>query len=152
MSTHVGVTATREGLTRAQKATAKDLLSKVEGTERWLHHGDCKGGDKDLCAIAKDLGFLLESHPPYDHRLRAYVPSDIVNVTKPYAVRNLDIAHAGKYLIAAPKESSFQIRGGTWMTIGMALAAGCIVDVIWPSGSVFRMPPLKKAGHTKEPE
>lgn len=138
-SLHIGCTATRRGLTEAQKGAITRLLFDMKvnlggACEVWLHHGDCVGGDAQICAIARDLGFKLYSHPPTNPKHRAYIPSDIVAEAKPYADRNLSIVHYSSQIIAGPHEPVRQKRGGTWMTLGMAERAKLQTCVVWPDG------------------
>lgn len=146
MIVHVGCTATREGITLDQLASVRFILTdiiKVRPGEWWLHHGDCVGGDKDISFIARRNGGKLESHPPSNSRLRAFVESDIVNPVKEYMDRNLDIVIASEFLIDCPKQSERQTRGGTWRTVGLGERYKKTGWIVCPSGSFTDLEPWK---------
>lgn len=132
--TILGFTGTREGMTEAQKTTVQALLADPSVVE--VHHGDCLGADNDLDALARRQRVGRVIHPPSDPKLRAWCCSEIALMPeKPYLDRNRDIVDACDTLIATPKESTPQGRGGTWYTVGYARLQGKRLVIIWPDGS-----------------
>lgn len=118
---HVGVTASRHGLTGKQVTRAHALLAMWSAEPVTLHHGDCVGGDEALVGLARPLGYIVHAHPPAEPRLRAWANSDITEGVLPYLVRNRAIVDASRYLIACPG-SATPNRSGTWRTIRYAQA------------------------------
>lgn len=141
----IGLTASRFGLTEAQKITAANLLdSALE-----VHHGDCVGGDADLHNIvrAQSDSAKIVIHPPSNDRLRAFCGGEETREPKPYLERDQEIVNETEMLLAFPR-TSFEIRkSGTWATVRMARKAGIPVIVVWPDGSAG---PGDKAEQTQE--
>lgn len=135
----LGVSATRDGMTRLQAETACMVLSILfDKGARWLAHGDCQGGDEQLATFWRShLGGKLERHPPTNPVLRAFVESDVTLAPLPYLQRNDVIARRSRHLVAAPKNMSG--KGGTWYTIRAADRLGKPVSIIKPDGSVQRL-------------
>jgi hypothetical protein len=147
---HVGVTASRNGLTGEQVKQAHALLQLWAGPpplppitlpKATLHHGDCVNGDEALVGLARPLGYLIHGHPPANPVLRAWVDSDITDAVLPYLVRNRAIVDASRYLIACPG-SAIPNRSGTWRTVRYAReqkAAGVELGlfVIGPKGEAI---------------
>jgi hypothetical protein len=140
---HVGVTASRHGLTGEQVKQAHALLQlwAAEPVTLTLHHGDCVGGDEALVGLARPFGYLLHSHPPTEPRLRAFIDSHFTEGVLPYQVRNRAIVDASRYLIACPG-SAMPNRSGTWRTVRYAReqkAAGVELGlfVIGPKGEAI---------------
>lgn len=131
----VGFTGTRYGMTDAQKAAVASLLERV--APRWCHHGDCLGADADFHYLAKRAGAAVMIHPPSDPKLRARLVGDDIAEEKPYLDRNRDIVNASTILVATPKESTPQGKGGTWFTIGYARLQGKRVTIVWPDGTTL---------------
>jgi hypothetical protein len=131
----IGFTGTREGMTNPQAKSFVEWLEPLNGNFV-LHHGDCVGADADAAFWTVELGGELVIHPPSDPRLRAFTDDGTVRPAKPYLDRNRDIVDACDRLIAAPKETDWQDRGGTWYTIRYADKAGKPVTIIWPDGRV----------------
>ena len=130
LSTHVGFTGSRDGMTAAQKQRLAEVLLPFD----CLHHGDCVGSDAEANGIAGKLGLRTEAHPPLCETLRAFCRSDIVHVPKGYHVRNYDIVTVTAELVAAPGDGAPSV--GTWSTVRKAKAAGKPVTIIWPDGSI----------------
>lgn len=136
----IGFTGTRDGMTRAQKDVFASLLARMKPTE--FHHGDCKGSDEEahymVCRLSPLTRIVI--HPPSIDTLRAYCRVTDNPSTRcpalPYLVRNQNIVLNSKTLIATPKESSEQLRGGTWSTIRYAKKMAKRVIVIWKDGLV----------------
>lgn len=133
----VGFTGTREGMTIQQKVTVLKILRDI--SPDWGHHGDCVGADADFHASCRALGIKVKGHPPIKPDFRAYCEFDEQNVPKAYYARNRDIVQeAPDLLIATPKESKEQPKGGTWYTVGYASSVKRYTIIVWPDGSMER--------------
>jgi len=135
----VGITATRHGLTDAQRLTLGTALAdawlKDEGSiAHRFHHGDCVGGDVEGAQIARRQGYRVVAHPPINPRLRAYWPSDEVLPERDYHARNRAIVDASWLVIGCP-DGPERDRSGTWSTIRYARQTSARVVVIMPDGS-----------------
>jgi hypothetical protein len=128
-----GFTATREGLTVAQKLALRNFLFGEAGE---FHHGDCLGGDSDGHDIAQECGYWIVGHPPLSDALRAFRQCDVVRAARPYLQRDRDIVEETVALIAAPKEFDEQPRGGTWYTVRYARKLGRAIVLILPDGKI----------------
>jgi hypothetical protein len=71
---HLGFTGTRHGMTEAQLAAYRTLITEIG--PHTLHHGDCIGSDAMANAASRATGNRTESHPPLVTAMRAYVPVD----------------------------------------------------------------------------
>lgn len=129
---HLGVTASRDGITDAQKEAARRLFSDFQE----LHHGDCVGGDADLHHIGRTANMRIIVHPPADDRLRAFCDTDEEREPQPYLVRNRDIVSESDVVMAFPKEFEEQRRGGTWATVRMARLSKKPLIIVYPDGTV----------------
>lgn len=129
----VGFTGTREGMTQPQRTKVYRLLRELAPT--WAHHGDCIGADDQFHELARLAGAKIMLHPPEKPDLRAFRIGDYTAEEKHYLERNRDIVDACEVLIATPKESTPQYRGGTWYTIGYARLQGHKTVIVWPDGS-----------------
>jgi hypothetical protein len=145
---HIGVTATRAGLSPAQKQLGGWVLQGLRDLQgaRTLHHGDCIGGDAEVAEIARALGFRLISHPCNLDAYRAFVDSDEELPAKDPTERNHDIVDACGYLLGfSPAEQEIQ-RSGTWQTIRYARRLGRPRWVIGPSGVEIERQQVPGAG------
>lgn len=129
----VGVTGTRDGLSRKQRTTAYALLLDLQPDV--LHHGDCKGVDEEMCEMATALQIRTISHPPEVERFRAHCPSDITWRPRAYLARNHDIVICIDHLLAFPNGTESQ-RSGTMTTVRYAEKAMKRVTVVRPDGSI----------------
>jgi hypothetical protein len=138
----VGFTGTRFGMNQYQYNSYCDLVAKLKPKE--LHHGDCVGAD-DQSAIGIrsciERGLLTDCkiicHPPLDESHRAFNKfHEEMREPKTHFARNRDIVDETEVLIACPKDTERQERGGTWYTYDYALKKGKTVYVIWPNGTV----------------
>jgi len=142
---HVGCTATRLGLSQAQLIRIEGIMLDVTRAHRQVafHHGDCVGGDEQLDAKAKRMGWHRVAHPGPRSGWSANCDTDERRAIKPYMPRNRDIIDESPDLvIAAPYEMEPQFCGGTWRTIAMArraLAAGKLkrLVVVGRDGSIL---------------
>jgi hypothetical protein len=150
---HLGVTATRRGLTDSQ---AENLVALFAGSGTHVpivfHHGDCIGGDAEAHGLALQLDEVscIEIHPPLDPKHRAFCgpgnpPRKPVSVRepKPYLERNRDIVDASETLVVLPGEAYQVMRSGTWSTWRYAARLGRPFVFVYPSGFVTseRPPP-----------
>jgi hypothetical protein len=125
---HIGFTGTRHGMTDLQQDEMKRWLASVIkiafGPKNVVaHHGDCLGADEDFHEICRRLEIAVHLHPPAEDRWRAFVPVyDAIEPVKPFALRNLAIVQASRYMLATPKSLPSEPRGqgGTWQTIRIA--------------------------------
>lgn len=129
--TVAGVTGTRHGMTTAQAAAFRELLTTIDAAV--LHHGDCVGVDAHAHAIARELGLYVIGHPPIADGLRAFCDCDELRPPKPFMMRNREIAHAVQRLIGVP-EGVQRVRSGTWATIRIALRMELPTMIIYPDG------------------
>jgi hypothetical protein len=127
MRNHVGFTGTQRGMSRTQLVALAILLNRlhVDGCTHF-HQGDCIGGDAEAHAIANEIGYVIEVHPPTNDSKRAHTERlatkhpIILHEPKPYLVRNHEIVDACSYMVAAPFEMTEQLRSGTWATVRYA--------------------------------
>src|SRR5262245_55054500 len=129
---HVGFTGTQVGLTVAQAESLTDILRQLRKQGfRWLHHGDCIGGDSEANEIARSLTYRIHGHPPELVGKRAFCVVDRESNPRPYLVRNRDIVKVVELLIACPKEKVEQRSSGTWTTVGYARAWNVQIQFIF---------------------
>lgn len=130
----LGLTATRKGITAAQRDAFAALLKNWQISE--LHHGDCTGGDEQADALARAAGVKIVIHPPDSRRLRAFCfrVGDEIREPKSYLVRNHDIVNESDRLVALPFGRTEVLRSGTWATIRYAHKQGKPVFIIHHDG------------------
>jgi len=130
----VGVTGTTRGMTTAQKQKLVENLLGVTD----LHHGDCVGSDADAHDLVRLVrpDIKITSHPPVNHKLRAFKQADFSWEPKPYLERNKDIARSCQALIATPAGYTELRRSGTWATVRYAVNARKPVLIIYPDGTL----------------
>lgn len=130
----VGFTGTQRGLTALQAAALAALLATWP--RGWFHHGDCIGADAQAHAIALELGWYVELHPPTDPKKRAFCKgATVVRPTLPYLVRNQNIVTASAVMIATPGEFEEQLRSGTWSTVRRSRKAERPLALVYPDGT-----------------
>lgn len=139
MTLHVGITATRQGLTIAQEKTLLAELTRL--FERaygvvTFHHGDCIGGDATSHDLAMEIGYRVTVHPPDDPKLRAFKQGHVILPERPYLIRNHDIVDATSILLGCPESHEEKLRSGTWATIRYARKNHHQVTVIQPNGDL----------------
>jgi len=132
----VGFTGTRFGMNSIQKRAFEILILQIQPYE--FHHGDCKGADFEAQLIVKHIrqhrlmGIKIIIHPPENDRLREFCEGDEIRPPLPYHMRNTNIATETDRLIAAPRESKEQKRGGTWFTVRYSRKLEREVIILWP--------------------
>lgn len=133
LNDHVGLTATRDGVSAAQKARGYAIIAGY----LFLHHGDCKGGDEAIHRMAISRGGIkIIVHPPLSPIFRAFCVGDETRPPKDYLVRDRDIVNETSRLVALPRGMSEELRSGTWATVRFAKRAGKPVTIVFPDGSV----------------
>lgn len=134
MTLSIGFTGTRQGMSPDQWRGVADLIDRLLVRQHdditipcVVRHGLCVGGDAEFHEIVRPLpGSHIIGHPgpEWPHgELCARVECDEVMPPQPYPVRNAAIVESSQVMIAAPYELEMQPRGGTWMTVRMALRA-----------------------------
>lgn len=139
MTTHIGITGTREGCTPGQRDALMRVMRRVyhrrepEHEEVVFHHGDCIGVDDEAHTMAEDFGFWTVIHPPINDKYRAYNVGDFSREPEQYLVRNQAIVNEVSLLIVVPSgPEADNPRSGTWATYRMAVKAGVETVVIEP--------------------
>jgi hypothetical protein len=134
---HVGITATRKGLTQTQKTILRGSLKDMQDWEgaHVFHHGDCLGGDVDGAEIARELGYKIVAHPPENPKLRAYDKADEVREPLSYLARNRNIVDETGTLFACP-DGPERPHSGTWLTVRYARKVGARYQLIGPTGGL----------------
>lgn len=135
MTTIVGFTGTRHGMTEAQKTSVSGLLENIMISG--IHHGCCIGADAEVHSIATMKNIPVLKHPPIDTRFLGHCPGGYSFPAKAYHPRNRDIVDMSNWLIAAPWDNEEQLTGGTWMTVRYARVQKLpAIFIVWPSGLV----------------
>jgi len=131
-----GVTGTQHGWTEAQRVQFTLMVSEMDIIE-W-HHGDCVGVDEQASLVVRRRfgQGVIHSHPPDNPKKRAWVPSGMIHIEKPYLDRNDDIVDAIETLFAIPQGYKNVVRSGTWYTYREAIKQSRQVILILPSGEV----------------
>lgn len=135
---HIGYTGPRRGMTQVQKAVLQQRLCYFHEVN--IHHGDCEGGDEQMDAIARALGFDITLHPPIAKYARAYCEKRGPTTVRPareFIDRNHDIVDECERMFATPAQREEQWKGsGTWATIRYTRLVGKPLTIIWPDGEV----------------
>ena len=128
----IGVTGTREGANDAQlRRIGAYMMSLGSGHE--LHHGDCKGVDVEVAAIARYLGWRIVCHPPKSNEQQGYYGGDEVREPRGYLQRDRQIVDETELLIVVPLQDEWQNKGGTWYTHDYAVKKGKPVKIFYPN-------------------
>jgi hypothetical protein len=136
---HIGFTGTQDGMTPYQ---AEKVWMLVRYRYFYGHHGDCIGADKEFDSIVRAAaGFSgMVIHPCDIESKRAYCtahyPCDATREVLPPLARNRVIVNESDCIIATPKETSMQLRSGTWTTVRYALEAHRPVAIVFPNGGL----------------
>jgi len=143
---HIGITATRLGVTGPQAKAILDVLRYNAMTKDLvglcMHQGCCVGGDEQITIMAATLGTIpIVAYPPtiktYESKLAVALSSTIM-ADQDYLVRNQSIVDASDLLIVAPKGDRQRLRSGTWSTYRYAIKSNVETLVILPDGSYFK--------------
>lgn len=130
----IGLTATRHGMTAAQKHAFREFGA---GRDCQLHHGCCVGGDSDGHFIAREFDWWVVGHPPIEPYLIARLRCDELRKPEAYLVRNRNIVDKVQIMLVVPQEMEEQQRGGTWSTFRYAIRIGKPTGLILPDGKVI---------------
>lgn len=132
MIVHIGITATRKGMSEKQQTRLANVFRDhlKRGNQVVLHHGDCIGGDEQADAIARSVGreypdsVMIIIHPPVNDKYRAFCcqEGDKQYPPKTYLARDCDIVDAVDEMYGGPRDhTKEEFRGsGTWTTIRYA--------------------------------
>lgn len=141
----IGVTGTRESLTREQGQALLVVMTGLGPRGSWLHHGVCQGADAGAHFMARRLGWQIHGHPGVDHRGQSPHRAQhlLGSLTEcdaelPYGERNRVIVSWAHRLLACPlypEHHPKSLRSGTWQTVRMARDLLVPVTVIMPDGS-----------------
>lgn len=144
--THIGWTASRNGLSPAQEMVARIVLTDLRSRRgaTTLRHGDCIGGDVHGAAVAKCFGYRIVAHPghprgnPNDDSMRGYFPgNDEIRSPDEYLARDRTIVKVADALLAFPPSETDPGRGGTWYTARYAIKLDKPRLIITPSGRIY---------------
>lgn len=146
---HIGGSATRQGLSKAQKEAVCRVFVGflLEHTIRFeqskrvqdsiiFHHGDCINGDAFLHEAASECNFGIVIHPPENAALRAYKAAPLILPPKPYLERNRDMIDVCETMLICPDTESYRVKSGTWYTWRHAGLQKKRVILITPSGTI----------------
>lgn len=138
----VGFTGTRYGMTPEQKITLRTFAREAINTMTHFAHGDCVGADDEAANIIYEFvpRVHITVHPPLEQEYRAHNPHyQEMREAKTHFARNRDIVDGCNILLATPKDTERQDKGGTWYTIDYARKKGKDVLIIWPNGSALHL-------------
>ena len=140
------LTATRRGITSAQRAAVPGLLAAYPTT---LLHGGAPGGDEELHELISGLrGFLVSNcqvevypanasrHMFWKDKARFAPFALTVQPPEHPLVRNQIMATRADHVLACPETAHEVLRSGTWTTVRAARRAGHRVTIIEPDGTV----------------
>ena len=133
-SVHLGMTGTRDGMTKEAKVSFCKFLEGQEITEG--HHGDCKGADTDFHSELEKRKIRIVVHPPTNSKARSFCKGAKICKPKPYLVRNCTIVEATEMLVAFPPTKKEILRSGTWSTIRYAKKKRRKIIIFHKEGSV----------------
>ena len=127
----IGVTGTREGANEQQLLEVIKFMESL-GSGHELHHGDCKGVDIQVAAVAKVLGWRIVCHPPKTTEQQGYFGGDEMREPLGYLQRDRNIVDETETLIVVPLQNEWQPKGGTWYTHDYAKKKNKPVTVFYP--------------------
>lgn len=135
---HIGMTGTREGMTKLQSENFKSFITSMDlhtsSAVTTLHHGDCIGADTDAHNIATKHELETEIHPPIKDDVRAYNEGTRSHEPKGYFERNRDIVNSSDWMFGFPVTDFETPKGGTWYTINYAKKTKTPLTIIFPNG------------------
>lgn len=128
----MGFTGTQRGMTAKQLREFREMLHYGMPVE--FHHGDCIGADEEAhnSVMIHSWPCTIYIHPPCIPSKRAFCQGAVILEPRPYLERNHSIVDHCDVLVAAPKESTEQLRSGTWATVRYARKVGKHVRIIFP--------------------
>ena len=128
----IGITGTREGANDSQLKRLAEYMMEL-GTGHEFHHGDCRGVDVEVAAIARHLGWRIVCHPPKKKETQGFYGGDVVMEPQGYLQRDRNIVDAIELLLVVPLHDPWRKRGGTWYTYSYALKQNKTVKVFYPN-------------------
>jgi hypothetical protein len=129
MPIKVGITGTRFGMNDLQFEQVSQFLSEYFEAGAEFHHGNCVGVDAEAALIAKEIGYLIVSHPgPINCKHQSNVGGDVIMPPQTHFKRNRNIVDTCDGLMVVPLQNEHQPRGGTWYTYDYAVK---IAKPIW---------------------
>lgn len=139
----VGFTGTRVGMTPAQLDAFKELVATTRFKE--FHHGSCMGADVEAARIVRRFAeeyvyIVCHPGPADDSCQQASGVDDEIREPLTHFRRNRNIVSCCDLLVATPKESIPQNRGGTWYTINYAHKLNKPVKILGPGGDWWIQP------------
>jgi len=141
MAIYIGWTGTRAGLTKDQIYQLGNMICDFalhpdsDHYGAWGLHGDCIGGDADFDAVCKSHNVKTRCRPCLIENQRAFVAVPLAEPERPLD-RNKKIVDDSSVMIAGPKSSFEERRGGTWSTIRYARKQNKRLFIIYPDGFV----------------
>lgn len=127
----IGITGTREGATKKQLTQIAEYLIEL-GPGHELHHGDCRGVDIEVAAIARHLGWRIVCHPPKLTEQQGFFGGDEMREPAGYLERDRKIVDESDILLVVPLQMEWQPKGGTWYTHDYAKKKNKPFVVFWP--------------------
>lgn len=140
ITTVVGFTGTRHGMSHAQYEAITELIERALRDGSCLaHHGDCLGADAQFDLICETFGVHRTVHPPTNPKLRAWCQGERILKPLPYLVRNKEIVRCSTLMFATPQSmNESQRSSGTWSTIRHAEEVGVPCIIVYPDGLAVR--------------
>lgn len=135
----LGITGTRHGMTERQQNALREYLAdimficKTQSLPAEFHHGDCIGVDVQAAEMAKELGYVVVSHPGPESDCSAHHPSDEIRDPCTHFKRNRNIVDETHLLLVVPLQNEWHARGGTWYTHDYAVKKDHPIQIIYPS-------------------
>lgn len=132
----VGFTGTRDGMTKEQKATVKQILEELGPTE--AYHGGCVGADIDFDEMFIGRPVVVYVYPCQLVNMQGkWSHLDIVWPEMHPLLRNELIVDLSELMIATPKREEV-LRSGTWAAIRYARKVRKPLIIVWPNGMIAK--------------
>ena len=145
MTAHIiGVTGTRQGMTREQREWFEARLQTDPKPGR-LVHGAAKGVDTQchhLVAVYHIPRTIWPSNhseslvDEYDEAM--VILGDWTHEKKPPLERNKDIVDGSTEMVAFPANQFEELRSGTWACVRYARKVHKPLTIVWPDGQVTK--------------
>ena len=143
----IGITGTREGLTREQRDALADhlrrwLLFSIQGVPEF-HHGGATGADRHAHNVVREVYGVTARvvvHPASDlpEPPTDWTDADELRPAYPALVRNrriVDATAGNGMLLAFPRTRREEQRSGTWDTVRAARRRNLAVLYFWPDAT-----------------
>lgn len=134
-------------MTPAQLDAVVMLVEQLAGVDQLCgHHGDCVGADAEFHDVMRRYAKCVVIHAPLDPSHRAFCMRDddldpgsrcdVVQLPgKTHFARNRHIVDVSRVMVATPRESTRQERGGTWYTVDYSKKKGRPLALVLPAPS-----------------